>query len=111
MSTDASYSSLCADLCGQIGRYNFFFFQAEDGIRYWSVTGVQTCALLIFAVQLPMANPFVHVELSSNDLGAAKTCYGKLFDWKLGDMPMGPDMTYTMINVGEGTGGDRKSVV
>src|SRR5262249_9130391 len=23
----------------------FFFFQAEDGIRYWSVTGVQTCAL------------------------------------------------------------------
>src|SRR5262249_60068907 len=26
----------------------FFFFQAEDGIRYWSVTGVQTCALPIF---------------------------------------------------------------
>src|ERR1019366_1326957 len=25
----------------------FFFFQAEDGIRYWSVTGVQTCALPI----------------------------------------------------------------
>src|SRR5215213_9573212 len=25
----------------------FFFFQAEDGIRDWSVTGVQTCALLI----------------------------------------------------------------
>src|SRR5438093_661172 len=24
-----------------------FFFQAEDGIRAWSVTGVQTCALLI----------------------------------------------------------------
>src|SRR5258706_8379200 len=22
----------------------FFFFQAEDGIRDWSVTGVQTCA-------------------------------------------------------------------
>src|SRR5262249_16526548 len=29
-----------------------FFFQAEDGIRYWSVTGVQTCALPIF-VQVP----------------------------------------------------------
>src|SRR5437016_10801171 len=26
----------------------FFFFQAGDGIRYWSVTGVQTCALPIF---------------------------------------------------------------
>src|SRR5438093_8080820 len=24
-----------------------FFFQAEDGIRVWSVTGVQTCALPI----------------------------------------------------------------
>ena len=29
----------------------FFFFQAEDGIRDWSVTGVQTCALPIY---LPM---------------------------------------------------------
>src|SRR5438046_5304066 len=27
--------------------YVFFFFQAEDGIRDWSVTGVQTCALPI----------------------------------------------------------------
>src|SRR5256886_3368401 len=26
----------------------FFFFQAEDGIRYLTVTGVQTCALPIF---------------------------------------------------------------
>src|SRR5262249_59143419 len=26
----------------------FFFFQAEDGIRDWSVTGVQTCALPIW---------------------------------------------------------------
>jgi uncharacterized protein len=52
-----------------------------------------------------MANPFVHVELSSNDVGAAKTFYGKLFDWQLEDVEMGPDMTYTMIKVGEGTGG------
>src|SRR5438093_8349294 len=28
-----------------------FFFQAEDGIRYWSVTGVQTCALPIFGLE------------------------------------------------------------
>src|SRR5438046_8942836 len=28
-------------------RMVFFFFQAEDGIRDWSVTGVQTCALPI----------------------------------------------------------------
>src|SRR2546430_628498 len=29
--------------------YSFFFFQAEDGIRDLTVTGVQTCALPIFA--------------------------------------------------------------
>src|SRR5437016_12221128 len=27
-----------------------FFFQAEDGIRDWSVTGVQTCALPICGI-------------------------------------------------------------
>src|SRR5256885_7259292 len=27
----------------------FFFFQAEDGIRDYKVTGVQTCALPIFS--------------------------------------------------------------
>src|SRR5437016_8813172 len=31
----------------RIPRVCIFFFQAEDGIRYWSVTGVQTCALPI----------------------------------------------------------------
>src|SRR2546430_10002303 len=29
----------------------FFFFQAEDGIRDLTVTGVQTCALPIFTVR------------------------------------------------------------
>ena len=51
-----------------------------------------------------MANPFVHVELASTDVGKAKNFYGKLFDWKLEDVPM-PDGTYTMIVVGDGTGG------
>src|SRR5256885_6696745 len=30
-----------------------FFFQAEDGIRDYKVTGVQTCALPIFLIPLP----------------------------------------------------------
>ena len=30
--------------------YCFFFFQAEDGIRDYDVTGVQTCALPILLV-------------------------------------------------------------
>lgn len=49
-----------------------------------------------------MANPFVHVELRTTDLARAKSFYGELFDWKLEDLP---GMDYTMINVGEGTGG------
>lgn len=52
-----------------------------------------------------MANPFVHVELSSTDVGAAKSFYGKLFDWQLEDVVMSPEMTYTLIKVGDGTGG------
>ena len=50
-----------------------------------------------------MANPFVHVELNTTDVGKAKDFYGKLFDWKLEDMAGGMD--YTLINVGEGTAG------
>lgn len=51
-----------------------------------------------------MANPFVHVELSTTDLGAAKDFYGKLFDWTLEDIPV-QNGEYTMIKVGDGTGG------
>ena len=35
------------DRCEAGKRMCVFFFQAEDGIRDWSVTGVQTCALPI----------------------------------------------------------------
>ncbi|MBI3594269.1 MAG: VOC family protein [Nitrospirae bacterium] len=49
-----------------------------------------------------MANPFVHVELQTQDLAKAKTFYKKLFDWKLEEFP---GMDYTIIQVGEGTGG------
>jgi uncharacterized protein len=51
-----------------------------------------------------MSNPFVHVELNSTDVAKARDFYAKLFAWKLQDMPM-PSGTYTMIDVGEGTGG------
>ncbi len=50
-----------------------------------------------------MGNPFVHVELHTQDPAAAKKFYGKLFDWKLEEAP---EMDYTVINVGEqGSGG------
>src|SRR5437870_3548204 len=41
----------------------FFFFQAEDGIRDGHVTGVQTCALPIFKLQLYAHNLFHTVIL------------------------------------------------
>src|SRR2546427_7346434 len=41
----------------------FFFFQAEDGIRDLTVTGVQTCALPIFGRAFPIGGvPGVRVE-------------------------------------------------
>jgi predicted enzyme related to lactoylglutathione lyase len=52
-----------------------------------------------------MGNPFVHVELNTTDVDKAKSFYGKLFDWQLEDVPMGPSGTYTMIKPGAGTGG------
>jgi predicted enzyme related to lactoylglutathione lyase len=51
-----------------------------------------------------MGNPFVHVELNTTDVDKAKAFYGKLFQWELEDVPM-PEGAYTMIKVGEGTGG------
>jgi len=52
-----------------------------------------------------MANAFVHVELNTTDVGKAKAFYGKLFDWQLEDMPMGPGEVYTLIKPKAGTGG------
>jgi len=40
------FGALCCETCVFLC---FFFFQAEDGIRDWSVTGVQTCALPILS--------------------------------------------------------------
>jgi predicted enzyme related to lactoylglutathione lyase len=48
-----------------------------------------------------MANPFVHIELNTDDVAKAKKFYKGLFKWKLG--AMGPG--YTGIDVGKGTGG------
>src|SRR5262249_56991424 len=45
-------------------------FQAEDGIRDWSVTGVQTCALPISLIDIPSPQmTFVHVHPGVEELG------------------------------------------
>jgi predicted enzyme related to lactoylglutathione lyase len=51
-----------------------------------------------------MPNPFVHVELNTTDVAKARSFYSQLFAWNLKDMPL-PGGSYTMIEVGEGTGG------
>jgi|TARA_B100000315_G_scaffold258102_1_gene309096 hypothetical protein len=51
-----------------------------------------------------MANEFCHVELQTDEPGKAKSFFGELFDWNLQDMPMG-ETQYTMVGVGDGTGG------
>jgi uncharacterized protein len=51
-----------------------------------------------------MGNSFVHMELSTDDVGAAKKFYKKVFDWKLSQL--GPEMgNYTVIDTGSKTSG------
>src|SRR2546430_8183084 len=67
-------------LCMEYGMYLFFFFffQAEDGIRDLTVTGVQTCALPISdhpaAAALVMRRPKVPDLIVGLDVGTTKIC-------------------------------------
>src|SRR5256886_9266613 len=58
MEWDCSARACLCDVC-----CSFFFFQAEDGIRDLTVTGVQTCALPIYFFF--RAGEAVHVDLSA----------------------------------------------
>src|SRR5256885_10032875 len=49
----------------------FFFFQAEDGIRDYKVTGVQTCALPIFFGLPAVAEAFESIAAGRPDARAA----------------------------------------
>ena len=50
-----------------------------------------------------MSNPFIHLELHTDNTTASQTFYSQLFAWKFEDMP--GDMPYSLIKVGEGVGG------
>lgn len=44
-----------------------------------------------------MGNPFVHMELSTDDAKGALKFYKKVFDWKI---TASPSMDYSMVNTG-----------
>src|SRR5260370_27362959 len=60
----------------------FFFFQAEDGIRDSSVTGVQTCALPIYSSvviipKVPHASTSAQSKISLDDSTARRTAWAR----------------------------------
>ena len=52
-----------------------------------------------------MANPFVHLELTTPDTTKAKEFYGKLFSWIFTDNDMGGGMIYSTFKPDDGPGG------
>src|SRR5207253_4248424 len=58
-----------------------FFFQAEDGIRDGHVTGVQTCALPIFAEHRRVYDLFV-LNIALQMFDAVATYQGIRIGWK-----------------------------
>src|SRR5256885_1213468 len=58
----------------------FFFFQAEDGIRDYKVTGVQTCALPIYLITREFGSwvfigeLLLNLELEPEETGVADQC-------------------------------------
>src|SRR5690606_40745583 len=53
-------------------RFFFFFFQAEDGIRDFHVTGVQTCALPICRESGPFGSHISLRKLMSHTAGIVR---------------------------------------
>ena len=48
----------------------------------------------------PKTGSFCWLELGTSNRNAAKKFYSSLLGWTGEDMPMGPDMTYTIFRVG-----------
>jgi predicted enzyme related to lactoylglutathione lyase len=48
-----------------------------------------------------MPNPFVHIELATDDVGRARSFYSGLFGWKMTELPM----DYTLVSTGKVPGG------
>src|SRR2546427_3509636 len=69
-------SSCCASLSSRFAVlfFCFFFFQAEDGIRDLTVTGVQTCALPISCDGAGAEGPILVPDLITDGLSQPPPC-------------------------------------
>src|SRR5256885_7085064 len=74
---------------GPVSTSGFFFFQAEDGIRDYKVTGVQTCALPIsptftfanLAIMLNLARRRLANVNVGGALGVREFNFGRISHW------------------------------
>src|SRR2546430_6309261 len=86
----------------------FFFFQAEDGIRDLTVTGVQTCALPICSQSGSPSSrwPDVATPPMPADRGP-ELCGGPLAPWRWGwCLEARESLTASPARSGEGRGGE-----
>src|SRR6266478_9389970 len=74
---------------------SFFFFQAEDGIRDLTVTGVQTCALPIFGKNVGIVVD-THVTRLSWRLGLTRHADAVKIEQAL--MPLVPQDDWTLFS-------------
>src|SRR5256885_7352018 len=77
----------------------FFFFQAEDGIRDYKVTGVQTCALPISAAPFPPRHSSITVQwlISRNNLAVGVASGGVIPSHTNSVLPRGTAMSQLRI--------------
>src|SRR5437867_8978682 len=80
-------SEFIALITGWCSAFFFFFFQAEDGIRDRTVTGVQTCALPIFGLFQARHPQVVRLQADIRDLPEELEGY-RIVQWS--DVHIGP---------------------
>src|SRR2546430_7625766 len=85
--------------------YAVFFFQAEDGIRDLTVTGVQTCALPIWPKVIATLGNHATKQLSGKDIGITRV-HGQEQQLKVGSLDV---LLYPLYHPAAALYTDRKS--
>src|SRR5690606_40302941 len=96
----------CSVASGSLCLCFFFFFQAEDGIRGFHVTGVQTCALPISAHLMPVELPAEVAAALPDMLAAVCAELGYRTGPLTFDAVLGRDGKLYLIEMGARMGGN-----